>query len=217
MTRFSVERAHQAFGVEPLDVLDDAPVQRHRRSGILVVREIAAGDEQRIGCMCFDGVRDGGAQSKRGLARLVAHHHRNDGHARQHVGNERHLHFQTMLAPVRGGQIDNLRRGIGHRFGERAVDLHRSERCLPLPVRPDRDALKWEEMRRADQHDRRVLMASGDVVGEGGHRTRVHQSRVGRHNRAQPVGWIIDSRSLEIAVQVRHEPRRVVRVPSASD
>ena len=94
--------------LEPFDVIDHRPIERCCGRRMLVVRKIAAGHEQRVGCVRLDGLRDGGPERERRRAGLLTHYHRHNGHVLQQARDERHLHFQTVLPTVSGGQFDGL-------------------------------------------------------------------------------------------------------------
>src|SRR5262245_28879149 len=88
---------------------------------------------------------------------------------------------------------------------------------FPFTIRPDRDAAKPYEVRRADEHQCRRLMTTGDVVGVGGDRARVHQTGMGSDDGAEMVDGLVDPGLFEIPVEVRYQLRRVIRVPGARD
>ena len=81
---------------------------------------------------------------------------------------------------------------------------------FPFAIGPDRDATKPYEVRRPNEHQCRRLMTTGDVVGVGGDRARVHQPGMRSDDGAEvvdglgpdelnhrpggtgnPIGWLV--------------------------
>ena len=188
-------------------------IETRGNARVLVVREIAAGDEQHLSAGRLNRTRNGIAQRERGCPRLAPHHHRNNRHARQEMRKKRQLHLERVFASVRRRHLDDRVRRLIDPTGKFLVHLNRTERRFPGTIRPDRHALERHEVRRPDEHDRRRSCCACRAVGVRANRTGVHQSCVRRHDRARRrIRHDIDARQMR--VELRDETHRIVGIPA---
>ncbi len=181
-----VERELQAVGVEAGDVVDDDRVEARRGVGILVVRKVGAGHEQRAPAL------QNGAERVAQLARrgrlLPAHDERHDLDPRRDPQHERQLHLERVFARVSSRVVADNRRRLHQRLGAVAIDRRHAERRLEARSAKRRHPLEADKVRRPHQDDDVDRLLSQQAVRIGGHRARVHQPGVRRDQRDQMLG-----------------------------
>ena len=90
-----------------------------------------------------DGARERIAQRHRRLARLIPHHERHDRHARQQARDERQLHLERVLPPVRRADARRSRRDSAAIAAARSSATATGPSGVShAPARPDRHALE---------------------------------------------------------------------------
>jgi hypothetical protein len=212
--RLTAERILQSLIVEPRDAIDDDGIERSGGRGIVIVRQIGAGDEQRLAAAQHGGQRV--AEQPRGFRGLAAHHERDDRQTGREVREKRQLHFERVLADVGGRLLMNHRRRVQQGARAAGVDRHDAERRLESAGRIDGHTLEGDEVRRSDE-DRNVERASAQQpVGVRGDRAGVHQPGVRRDERGQIAGdEVVPRRAGKVAIHFRGQRRRRSRIPRA--
>jgi aspartyl-tRNA(Asn)/glutamyl-tRNA(Gln) amidotransferase subunit C len=219
MPWLAFKSVHQRRWIESLDVTHDHGIHFRSRPRILVMRQVAAGDQQdlcrvaRFRASPCDCPRDRIAERERRVARLVPHDERNDRDPRQQMRDERHLHFQRVLAAMRIRAFANFSAFGRNGRGELLVHGDATERRLPLARRPDRYAPERNEVRRSDQDDGAAVDRTRRFVGIRCDRARVSQPSVWSDDGARSGNVGGDLRRIDILVDFRGKAFGITRVP----
>ena len=221
MPRFAFKRVHQRDRLESLDVAQDHCIHFRGRPRILVVRQVAAGDEQNVrrvaplrAALC-DRPGDRVAKRERCVARLIPHDERNDRDPREHMRDEWHLHFQRVLAAVRVRPFNDVAALVRNGSGELFVDGNLTKRRLPLARRPDRDAAERDEVRRTDQDDGAAASRTRRFVRMRCDGARVSQAGMRSNDGARCGNVVGDVRRVDVLVDFCRKAFGIARVPGA--
>jgi len=208
------QRALQAVGIEARHAVGHHAIERRGRQRIVIVRQIGAGDDERVAPVQHVGERV--AERACRLLGLVSHHQRDDRRARREPLNERQLHFERMLARMRRGVLADDRRRFHELRCALVVDSGDAERRLEAAARIQRDAVERDVMGRPHENDDVEAAIAQQLVRVRRDRTRVHQPGVRRNERDQVAADLARGRR-EMTIDGRRQRRRGAGIPGPGD
>ena len=192
-------------------------VEASCRGRVVIVRKVGAGHEERVAP--FEDRAEGLAERQSRLGGLPPHDERHDPRLRGDALQKRQLHFERMLAAVRGSALVHDRRGRHDGRRTLLIDIGDAERRFKTSGSIDGHAFEPEEVRGPNEHDQADSTVEQLAIGVRRHRTRIHQSRMRRNQGdelCQSSGRLpADAR--QVAVDGRRKRGRRARIPGARD